>query len=160
MAIKDYTLRDEKIRLENFLRKENIEVNHNYLRMEKGPKPILFRAMTLSHQLRFRFLQHYFLIFTQNCLILLFQDEDYEYRTKNMIKISYKDIQNFSFQKKYGDYCLFFEHLDIDYYFYLTDRLSSRLLDKIFHLSTQNYSYSNLTYLREMNFMGLSKKET
>lgn len=53
----DYTIQDEKNRLESFLRKENIEVNHNYLRMEKGPKPLLYRTMTLSHQLRFKILE-------------------------------------------------------------------------------------------------------
>lgn len=151
----DYTIQDEKNKLERFLKKENIEVNHNYLRMEKGPKPLLYRVITFSHQLRFKSLKQYFLIFTADYLILLFQDEEYKFTTNNMVKINHNDIHNFSFQRKYGDYCIFFTHSNEDYNFYLNDRLSSRILDKVFNLKKLNYSYENLAFLKENNFMGL-----
>lgn len=155
----DYTIQDEKNRLESFLRKENIEVNHNYLRMEKGPKPLLYRTMTLSHQLRFKILEFCFLIFTEDCLILLSQNEDYEFSSDNMIKIKFSDLHDFSFRRKYSDYCISFEYGKKDYYYYLTDRLGSRVLDKIFNLKTKNYSYENLVYLKKTNFKGLLQKD-
>lgn len=154
----DRTIQDEKNRLELFLRNENIEVNHNYLRMEKGPKPLFYRMLTLSYLLRFKFLEFCFLIFTEDCLFLLSQNEDYEFSSDNIVKIKFSEIHNFSFQRKYSDYCIFFEYGEKDHYYYLTDRIGSRALDKIFNLKAKNYSYENLAYLRKTNFKGLLQK--
>ena len=58
MKINDYTLEDEKNSLEDFLSKEGIQYNHNYVRMRKGPKPFLFRLIAFSHQLRIKLLNN------------------------------------------------------------------------------------------------------
>jgi len=159
MSNRDYTLQDEKKTLERFLRKENIECYRNYLRMEKGPRPIFYKVITLSHQLRFRILEFYYLVFAEDYLILLTQDKEYKFSTNNMIKINHSDIHDFSFQRKYGAYCIFFTHLNKEYYFYFNDSFSTRVLTNIFDTETKNYSRENLVYLEKMNFMGLSQKD-
>lgn len=158
MSNRNYTISDEKNRLENFLKKENIEIHRNYLRMEKGPKPFLYKALTLSYQLRLTILEFYYLIFTENHIILLTQNKDYEFTTDNMIKINHHDIHGFSSQKIYGAYCMSFAYQNKEYYFYLNDQFSSRVLGKVFGTDTKNYSRKNLLYLEKRNFMGLLKE--
>lgn len=157
MKKKDLTILDEKNSLERFLMKETIQPNCNYLRMEKGPKPLFYKAITLSYQLRFKMWEFYFLIFTDDCLYLLTQDEEYQYSTTNMIQIQHESIRDFTFQRKYGAYCIAFTHLDEEYYFYLNDSLSTRLLSKMLNTETMDYTRQNLTYLESMGFMGLLK---
>lgn len=155
----DYTVQDEENRLKDFSREENIEMSHNYLRMEKGPKPLWFSIVAFSYRLRFTFFQHYFLIFTDEYLILLVQNEDYEFINYNMTELNYKDIQDFSFTRTYGYYCISFRYLGEDYYFYLSDRKGLRLLnktmDKLTKSNNKTYSYKNLEILLQNNFRGL-----
>lgn len=157
MRSRDYTLEDEKNSLESFLRDQTIEVNHNYLRMEKGYKPHLFGLIRFSLQLRSLMLERYWLVFTSDRLVLLTQDNEYQFSSQNMVTIKYADIHAFSFEKQYGDYCIHFTYSGEPYYFYLTDRISSRLLDKLFHIEKKTYSYTfrNLGYLQQNNFRGL-----
>ncbi len=74
-----------------------------------------------------------------------------------MFKIEHDSIHDFTFQRKYGAYCLAFKHLDEEYYFYLNDSLSTRFLSKMFNTETMDYTRQNLTYLESMDFMGLLK---
>ena len=99
---KDYTMQDEQNKLENFLKETNIEYDRNYVRMEKGPKPIFYKALTFSYQIRFTILEFYYLVFTSDSIILLTQDKDYKFTTNNMVKINHQDIKSFSFQKIYA----------------------------------------------------------
>ncbi len=157
LSSRDLTIDDEKNRLERFLKKENIENDRNYLRMEKGPKPFLYKVLTLSHQLRLTILEFYYLIFTENHIILLTQNKDYEFTTKNMIITNHHAIHGFSFQKIYGAYCISFTYQNKKYYFYLNDSFSTRVLGNIFGTNTKNYSRNNLINLEKKNFMGLLK---
>lgn len=157
MKNRDYTLEDEKNTLERFLRNQNIQPYYNYLRMEKGPRPFFYTAISLSYQLRFSIFQFYYLVFTKNCIYLLTQDKEFNFNANNMTKINYDAIHNFSHERKLGAYCLSFTHLNEDYYFYLNDRFSSRVLSKLFNTETMNYSRYNLSYLESTNFMGLLK---
>ena len=154
---RDYTMQDEQNRLENFLKEVNVEYDRNYMRMEKGPKPFFYKALTLSYQLRHTILEFYFLVFTEDSIILLTQDKEYEFTTNNMVKINHHDIQDFSFQKIYGAYCIFFEYQKKEYYFYLNDSFSTRVLGNVFGTDKIDYSRKNLSYLETMNFMGLLK---
>ena len=77
--------------------------------------------------------------------------------TNNMVKINHHDIQDFSFQKIYGAYCIFFEYQKKEYYFYLNDSFSTRVLGNVFGTDKIDYSRKNLSYLETMNFMGLLK---
>lgn len=155
MRSRDYTLEDEKNSLENFLKDQNIEVNHNYLRMEKGYKPHLFGLIRFSIQLRSIMLNWYWLVFTSNRLILLTQDNEYQFSSQNMMTIQYTDIHSFSFEKQYGDYCIFFSRFDQDYYFYLSDWITSGLIGKLFRVEKETYTFRNLKFLQQNNFKGL-----
>ena len=154
---KDYTMQDEQNKLENFLKETNIEYDRNYVRMEKGPKPFFYKALTFSYQIRFTILEFYYLVFTSDSIILLTQDKDYKFTTNNMVKINHQDIKGFSFQKIYGAYCISFECQLNGYHFYLNDSFSSRVLGKVFGTDKIDYSSRNLLYLDKMNFMGLLK---
>ena len=136
MSDEYYTVEEELRRLESFLQSENIENDYNYLRMEKGPKPFFYALIAFSHQLRFTLLNHYFLVFTKDSLVLLTKNKDEKFSLENMIRMKYSNIDNFTFKKVYGAYCIYFKYLDKDYYFYLSNRASSRFLDKIFNYPT------------------------
>lgn len=75
------------------------------------------------------------------------------------MNIQHADIRDFSFKEIWGAYCIYFKYLDKDYYFYLSHRISSRILDKILNYPVKNVSYENLFYLDKMNFMGLYSKD-
>lgn len=160
MKTRNYTLEDEKNSLENFLKDQNIEVNHNYLRMEKGYKPHLFGLIRFSLQLRSIMLNHYWLVFTSDRLVLLTQDNEYQFSSQNMVTIQYTALHGFSFEKQYGDYCIHFTYCGEPYYFYLTDRISS-LLRKLISvdMGTSSYTFRNLKYLQQNKFKGLLESE-
>lgn len=92
-------MQDEQNRLENFLKEAEIEFDRNYVRMEKGPRPFFYKALILSYQLRLTILEFYYLVFTEDSLVLFTQDKDYEFTLNNMVKMNHHEIQDFSFQK-------------------------------------------------------------
>jgi len=162
MSDKIYTVEEELRQLEFFLENKNIQNNYNYVRMEKGPKPLFYRFIAFSYQLSSFVLDFYFLVFTDNHLILLTKDENYEFSTDYMTTINYNNIHHFSFEQKSGFnsyYLIFFQYDKEDYYFYLDDRVTNRILDKFLNYPVKNVSYENLSYLEEMDFMGLSSKD-
>lgn len=159
MKSKDYTIQDEKRKLERFLSSRNIGLNNNYFRAERGPKPILFRLGVLFYQLRVYMFKHYFLTFTSDYLILLFKDKEGQFNDENMVKINHYKLNDFSFTEKYGYYCISFTYEDKNYYFYLSNRLSGQFLDYFFNFNSKNYSYTNLASLERRNFMGLLKND-
>ena len=154
---RDYTMQDEQNKLEIFLKEANIEFDRNYVRMEKGPKPFFYKVLTLSYQIRFSILEFYYLIFTKDSIILLTQDKDYKFTTNNMVKITHQDIKRFSFSEIYGAYCISFVYQNKEYYYYLNDSFSTKVLHKVFGTEEINYSRKHLSYLEEKNFMGLLK---
>lgn len=154
---KDYTMQDEQNKLENFLKEANIEYDCNYVRMEKGPKPFFYKALTFSYQLRFTILDFYFLVFKEDSILLLTQDKDYEFTANNMVKMNHQDIRDFSFRKIYGAYCIFFVYQNREYNFYLNDSFSTKVLHKVFGTEEIDYSRKHLLYLEDKNFMGLLK---
>jgi|SRR5690625_628801 len=148
-------MQDEQNKLENFLKETNIEYDRNYVRMEKGPKPFLYKALTFSYQLRFTILDFYYLVFTEDAILLLTQDEDYAFTTNNQMILNHQDIRCFSFQKIYGAYCISFTYQNEKYYFYLNDAYSTKILHKVFRTDNIDYSRNHLLYLEKRNFMGL-----
>jgi len=154
---RDYTMQDEQNKLEFFLKEVNIQYDRNYVRMEKGPKPFFYKALTFSYQLRFTVLEFYYLVFTSDSIILLTQDKDYKFTKNNMVKMNHQDIQDFSFKEIYGAYCISFKHQKKEYYFYLNDSISAKVLHKVFGTEEIDYSRKHLSYLEEKNFMGLLK---
>ena len=152
---RNYTMQDEQNRLENFLKEAEIEFDRNYVRMEKGPRPFFYKALTLSYQLRLTILEFYYLVFTEDSLVLFTQDKDYEFTLNNMVVMNHQEIQDFSFQKIYNAYCISLVYKNKDYYFYLNDSFSTKVLHKVFGTEEINYSRKHLSYLEEKNFMGL-----
>ena len=63
-------MQDEQNKLENFLKEANIDYDRNYVRMEKGPEPFFYKALTFSYQIRFTILEFYYLVFTCDSIIL------------------------------------------------------------------------------------------
>lgn len=155
MSDKIYTVEEELRQLESFLQNENIENNHNYVRMEKGPKPFLYTLITFSHQVRFTLLDFYFLVFTKDSLIILSKTKEDKFSLKNMTTIKHTDIRDFTFKEIWGADCIYFKYLDKEYYFYLSDWVTNRILDKLLNYPVKNVSHENLSYLEEMDFMGL-----
>lgn len=154
ISSKDYTMQDEQNRLKKFLKEAKIGHNRNYVRMEKGPKPFFYKMLTLSYQLRLTVLEFYFLVFTEDSIFLLTQDKDYEFTLNNMVKIDHDEIQDFSFQKIYGAYCISFARQNKEYYFYLNDSFSTRVLHKAFGTEEIDYSRKHLSYLEEKILWG------
>ena len=118
-------------------------------------KPIGFPRFDQGAKLE---LNNYFLVFTENCLILLTKDKEGKFSINNMDRIHYDNIFNFSFQRTYGYHCISFEYLNDEYYFYLNDKVSKRALDIVFDFNEINYSNKNLEFLEKTNFKGLLKK--
>lgn len=158
-----WTIEEEAAQLERFLRRENIEINHNYVRMEKGYRPIFHAIVAFSWQLRHLLLDTYFLVFTSSQVILLTQNEQHEFTRENLEAIDHEAIHQFSFTRRYGYYCVSFVYQQEAVYFYLSDWWSSKLIDKAIKKLTGSvkirYPRKNLRYLRECRFMGLLEDE-
>lgn len=145
-----YTAEQEGILLEEILKDLGIALNHNYFRAEKGVRPLLHKLFSYSMIYRGHIMKFYFLVFTEDQLILLNSDGLQGSIEKNISKINYEDIKEFTITRRFIYYCVQFEYNNKRFYFYID-------ADGVYSFTGLNYSDKNFHFLKERNFMGLLK---
>ncbi|WP_208558917.1 hypothetical protein [Marinilactibacillus kalidii] len=145
------TIEQESQQLEKKLRKMNIFVNHNYIRVEKGLRPFFHDPIGLGlFNDRFA-LSFYYLVFAKNQLVLLKSDVPTESMNQQVIRIDYTGIKGFELNKYFRNHYFKFMYEEKTYYFYISYENK-----KFFSLGETVYS-TNYKILKEQNFMGLLK---
>lgn len=148
MKNKVYTLEEEDRIFEQILRNRGIQLNNNYFRANRGYHPFFQKIISIFRNLRVFLRKTYFLIFTDDQLILMHKDHSNGSIDDNIIKIEYDSIDNFDVVHQRIYYRIQFEYDNEEFYFYID-------ADGVLSIRESEFSRDNFHTLKDDNFMGL-----
>jgi len=140
-----YTIEQEQRILEKKIRDLGIFLNDNYIRAEKGPRPLFYNYFSLAPTNAF--MKRYFIAFSDDELVLIHLNYLEEEDDKYITRIKHDDIKHFTVRNA-KNYCIQFEYRDKRFYFYVPTGGNFANLET-------NYSEKNFFSLWERGFKGL-----
>ncbi len=143
----------EKRNVESWLKAQGIQVNHNYMFVERSIRPTFQLRGDNSSPWALLMRKPYLFVITSDEIILQTQG-DYLAEKESWLRFSSKEVKEIDIEKltPFHEYCLSFK-ADKRYYFYLNSETS--FLEKQF--SEKSISLINFEWLLEQSFYGWLK---